>query len=132
MGDINDSRYAIWTPRERYLSLFSDRSLNFMQKAIAQMLEGVHPEGKVIAVPIDTIKSVADSVYEAAHQSVDVMQKMIISYIVNFIKVDYETEKQNNKLSIWVTKYDDSTGMKKFDGVKLNNRGRLNTMQWRY
>jgi hypothetical protein len=133
LASVDDKyRYAVWTPRERYLNLFSDQSMNFMQRAIANLLEGVHPEGKTIMVPIDTIKSVASSVYTAAHQNVNVMQKMIISFIVETIKTDYGTEQKNKDLSIWVTKYDESTGMKQFNGIKLNKKMRTNVMQWKY
>jgi hypothetical protein len=134
LGDLNDTRYAVWTPRERYLTLMSPKSLEFIQTIITRMLTGVHPEGKKIVVPIDTIKSVADSVYTAAHQDVNVMQKMIISFIVDTIKTEYVSEQRNSNLSIWVTKYDEESGMKQFNDVKLNQKMRLSdaSFQWRY
>ena len=126
------TRYAGYVPNDRYLSLFSDHSIKFMSRMITHLLKGVHPEGKNIIVPDATIQSVADSVFQNTGQSVDVMQKMIINYIVQDFKTEYETIKKNNKLSIWVQKYDRSTGMKQFGDVKLNQKSRNAYFQMRY
>ena len=103
-----------------------------MSKMITHFLRGVHPEGKNIIVPESTIKSVGDSVFQNTFQSAQVMQEMIINFIVESIKAEYETVHKNNQLSAWVQKYDQETGLKQFNGVKLNNKMRSAYMQWRY
>ena len=95
-----------------------------MQGMITKFLTGVHPEGKNIVVPKDTIRSVADSVFQTSFANADQMQKQIISFIVAQIKEEYITTQKNNNLNIWVTKYDIDSGMKQFDDVKLNNKQR--------
>ena len=60
------------------------------------------------------------------------MQKMVISFIVNSIAQEYETLEKNNSLSAWVQLYDTSTGMKKMDGIKLNNKQRAYYNVMRY
>ena len=127
-----DIRYALYTPRENYNTLFSKDSLELMQIAIRNSLEGIHPQGKHIIVPLETIRSIADSIYENSRREVHVMQAMIINYIVNNIKTEYDTIQKNNNMSIWNTKYTEETGMKSFDGIKLNNRGARAEMQFRY
>ena len=103
-----------------------------MSKQITKGLAGVHPEGKNIIVPNDTIKSFADSVFLNTTQSVDVMQQMIINYIITTIKSEYEVIENNNKLDIWVTKYDLNSGMQKFNDIKLNNKQRKYGTMWNY
>jgi hypothetical protein len=133
LHSINDKyRYSVWNSGDRYNTLMSDKSVQFMSKAITDFLKGVHPEGKNITVPNDTIRSVADSIYETSVQSADVMQKMVINYIVNWIKNEYETISKNNKLDIWVTKYDIDSGLQQFNGIKLNNKQRNWGTMWNY
>jgi hypothetical protein len=126
-------RYAAgYMPSDRYMAFFSDQSIKFMSSMITHQLKGVHPEGKNIIVPDSTIRSVADSVYQNTFQSAQVMQEMVIGFIVESIRTEYETITKNNNLSAWVQKYDQETGMKQFNGVKLNNKMRSAYMQWRY
>jgi hypothetical protein len=126
-------RYAAgYLPGDRYMSLFNDSSIKFMSNMITHGLSGVHPEGKNIIVPASTIQSVADSVYQSTGQSAQVMQEMVISYIVDFIKTEYENTKKNYSFSPWIQKYDQETGLKQFSDVKLNNKMRSAYMQFRY
>ena len=103
-----------------------------MSKMITSLLKGVHPEGKNIIVPTETIQSVADSVFQNTGQSAQVMQEMVINYIVESIKTEYANEQKNNAYSPWVQRYDQETGLKQFSDVKLNNKMRSAYMQWRY
>lgn len=126
-------RYAGgYMPSDRYLTFFSDRSVAFMSQMITKGLQGVHPEGKNIIVPEATIKSVADSVYQNTGQSAQVMQEMVIAYIVDYIRTEYINTEKNNSYSPWVQKYDQATGLKQFSDVKLNNKGCSPYMQMRY
>ena len=126
-------RYVVgYTPSDRYNTLFSDRSINFISEMITKGLEGVHPEGKRIIVPDRTIRSVCDTIFEGTTANPDVMQKMVIGFIIDSIRVEYETQIKNNKLSIWVTNYTPDSGMKKFDGIKLNKKQRSHYEYWKY
>jgi hypothetical protein len=121
-----------YQPSDRYMTLFNDRSIKFMSGMITKQLAGVHPENKNIVVPEETIKSVADSVFQNTFQSANVMQQMVVNYIVDFVRTDFENTAKNNSLSAWVQKYDQSTGLKQFADIKLNETGRRSYFQWRY
>ena len=126
-------RYAAgFNVNQRFLAFNSDASIKYMSAIITKMLKGIHPEGKNIIVPEATIRSVADSVYQNTGQSAEVMQQMVISYIVDWIKTEYENTEKNNSYSAWVQKYDQSTGLQQFNNVKLNKKMRSPYMQWRY
>jgi hypothetical protein len=126
-------RYAAgFLPSERYMDFFSDKSIDFMQRMITWKLRGVHPDGKNIIVPKESIYSVADSIYQNTGQSSQVMQEMVINFIVDSLKTEWDTTAKNNSYSAWVQKYDQETGLKQFNDVKLNNKMRSAYMQIRY
>jgi hypothetical protein len=126
-------RYVVgYQGNDRYITFFNVNSINFMSKMITALLKGVHPQGKNIIVPNETIESVADSVFQNTGQSAQVMQEMVINYIVESIKTEYANEQKNNAYSPWVQRYDQETGLKQFSDVKLNNKMRSAYMQWRY
>jgi hypothetical protein len=134
IGDVNNNyRYARYDGRDRYQSLFSRPTIDTISREITIRLKGVHPEGKNIIVPNETILSVMEAVHTKTNNAeLDVMIEMVINYIVNQIRVEYETTQKNNKLSIWTTNYTLDTGMQRFDGIKLNNKTRLNYTRWTY
>ena len=134
LGDINNNyRYHQYDGRERYNTFFSTASLNTISKEITKRLKGVHPEGKNIILPNETILSVMEAVHtKTSNASLDVMMEMVVNYIVNQVKVEYQTTEQNNKLSIWTTNYTLDTGMQRFSDVKLNRKTRVNYTAWRY
>ncbi len=134
IGDVNNNyRYHQYDGRDRYQTLFNRSTLNTISKEITKRLNGVHPEGKNIIVPNETILSVMEAVHTKTNNAeLEVMIDMVINYIVNQIKVEYETTQKNNNLSIWTTNYTLDTGMQRFDGVKLNKKTRLNYTRWTY
>lgn len=125
-------RYFGYQGNDRYNSLFSDRNIAFMSQMITKGLEGIHPENKNIIVPDITIRSVADSIFQSSFSNADIMTKMVINFIINHIKNEYQTIQQNNKLSIWVTKYDTNSGLQRFNGIKLNDTMRSHFSTVRY
>jgi hypothetical protein len=132
-GDPNTKyRYPFFVPGDRYRALMCPESLNFMSQMITKSLQGVHPEGKNITVPEATVRSVADSMFQNSHSDANVLQEMTINYISNYIRTDFETQNKNFNYSIWVTKYDESTGMKQFNDVKLNKIKRNLEWNWNY
>jgi hypothetical protein len=140
LGDIEKNyRYQLWgagngmTTNGRYSFLRSQDSVDYISKNITKRLQGVHPDGKNIVLPNVTINSVIDSFYENnPNTSGEVLQEMIINYIVNSIRSEFDTIIKNNKLSIWVTKMDIETGMKRVPDIKLNQKMRRPIFQMRY
>ena len=126
-------RYACgFMPSETYLSFFSKENIKYMSRLITEGLAGLHPENKNIIVPDDTIRSVADSVNDATSESAQVMQQMTVNYIIDNIKTEYANTAKNNAYTPWVQRYDQETGLKQFNDIKLNNKMRSAYMQWRY
>ncbi len=125
-------RYAGFVSGDRYDTLMSNGSIKLMSSMITDGLKGVHPEGKNIIVPDDTIRSVADSIYETTAQDANIMQKMVINYIITWIKNEYETIEKNNTYDIWKTKYDLDSDLQQTNGIKLNNKQRHWGTMWNY
>ena len=123
----NGYRYFAWNGSDRYNALYSPRSIQFMSEMITKGLQGVHPEGKKIIVKDDIIKSVADSIFQSSFSDASAMQQMVVSYIINHIKNETQMIQQNNKLSIWITNYGVESGMKRFDGIKLNESSKASS-----
>jgi hypothetical protein len=117
-------RYALYTSGQRYEELLSPESIELMSSEITKQLKGIHPDGKNIIVPNTTIYSVADSMFQNNPMDTYVLRRMIVSHIVNSIKNEFDQIQYNNKLSIWVTKYDVDSGLKRTNSVKLNQKQR--------
>jgi len=135
LGDINNNyRFSAgFNGRKRYDDIYSKETVSKISMEITKRLKGVHPEGKNIIIPVDTISSVIDAIYnKSPHVEFDVMVEMVINYAVNQVKTEYATIQQNNNLSIWVTNYDITSGLQRFSAPKLNNKTRLSYTHWTY
>jgi hypothetical protein len=118
---------------ERYNALFSADSVMYMRQQITNQLQGVHPQGRNIIVPEETVRSVADSVYNSAPKELFVMQDMVIAMIVSHIKTEFSTVQKNNSYSAWVTLYDETTGMQRHvPDIKLNRKNKMAMTRWTY
>jgi hypothetical protein len=117
---------------KNYKNMFSEQSLQFMSNQITNRLKGVHPEGKNIVVPKETLLSVSDSYWNGNYTDIPTIQEQVIMYIVNSIRTDYGITSNNEKLSAWVQKYDMSTGLKRFNGIKLNEDRGIHFYSWNY
>lgn len=116
-------RYAIYSSTtNKELILFSEPSIRKMSNQITYFLKGVSE--KDIIVPDEFIIEVSDSFYQNTPASLEQLQMMIVKYIVDYVKQEIYTIDKNNKLSIWVTKYDVESGLKQTSDVKLNNKRR--------
>lgn len=123
--------------------LYSIENLSQLQKIITKSLDGVHPEGKDIIVPLENIVSVLSNIYENANRTqigdiytryiipqatprndVETINKQTIQAIVNMLRVQFETEENNKKLTIWNTVYGDfnKEGLRAHAPIKLRNR----------
>lgn len=127
-------RYAVsqasHTQKEN--DLFSPESISLIQRIIAINTKGIDKEGRNIIVPEKTIRSVCDSFYENTVAQTDVLQMMIANFITNAIIEEHEQQEQNNKLSVWITKYDIDSGMRQVPAIKLNNKRRPYTSYFSY
>ena len=64
-----------------------------------------------------------DSVYQQRpHVDINEMIKMVISFIVQHIKIEFETIENNNKLNIDVILYDGTYSLRRTPEIKLNNK----------
>ena len=133
LGDINyNYRYLFFRSQDMYNVFMSQASMRLMSTEITRKLAGFHPEGKNIIVPDEMIRSVADSMYENNRMDVKALQEMTINYVVNTIRTEYDVINNNNKLSIWVTKYDIDSGLQRTNGIKLNRKQRNSYYYWKY
>jgi hypothetical protein len=119
------------TSQHVYYRFFSTRNIAFISAEITDRLKGVHPEGKNIIVPVDQIISVMDSVYANNHRDPDVMTMITITYIVDYISLDYGIEKYNDSLNNWIIKYIPESGMVAYPKIKLREK-RPVTMVFNY
>jgi len=105
-----------------YFSLFTKTTIDYISDQITQRLDGVHPLGKNIIVPNKTIISVLDSHYTNYKRDTDALIMMTISYLVEYIKSEYQIEEQNKSLNIWITNFPESSGMRQHPEIKLRNK----------
>ena len=64
-----------------------------------------------------------DSIWSNTYRDTDKLTMMTISYIVNYIKDEYQTEAQNKKLSVWVNNFGEETGLRQHAKIKLREKG---------
>lgn len=94
-----------------------------ISKECTRLLTGLYPDHKSVEVSVKNILSVMDSVYQQRpHVDINEMIKMVISFIVQHIKIEFETIENNNKLNIDVILYDGSYGVSRINDIKLNNK----------
>ena len=63
-----------------------------------------------------------DSFYRQNIPDVDKLTMMVIAYIAEYIKGEFQMEENNNKLNIWVTQYTPDTGMQRIPQIKLRDK----------
>jgi len=110
-SDIYDSKF------------FNIEVVGHIQKQCAKLLDGLYPDKQRVMVSVENILSVMDSVYQQRpHVEITELIKMVISFIVQHIKIEYETIENNNKLNIDVLLYDGSYGIISKSPIKLNEK----------
>lgn len=107
---------------EVFYKFFSKKNINYISFEVTKRLEGVHPDGKHIIVSENNIISVMDSIYNNTFRDVDKMTMMVICFIVDTIRDEYEIEKQNNNLNIWVTNFLPQYNIQQTPKIKLRER----------
>jgi hypothetical protein len=128
-------RYSAFTAAKDplYTSLYCDSSISWMSNQITARLKGVHPEGKDIVVPAETILSVADSyAHNGKYTDLELIKQQVVMMIVEHVINDFESTKVNNNLSVWNSIFTDDKGLTRKNDIKLNNRRRTPFYSWNY
>jgi hypothetical protein len=136
-NDVNRwMRYSAFTSvnQEDYKNLFSKPSVDWISMQISLRLQGVHPEGKMIVVPEETILTVADSFFNSSYLNIEQLREQVVMYIVEQIRLDFQLTAQNDKLSAWVTVMGMDTGLSRYSRseIKLNEKRPTHHYQWNY
>jgi hypothetical protein len=144
---MNNIKYVGWASQnninevEMYDHIFNDGNYKFLQGKCTEILKRNFPSETII-VPINTIKSVLDSVFQShmpkmgdansryilnldsARNDVRDIIDRTINIITTQITNEYETERQNKKLTIWTTVLGDfnAHGLRSHSAIKLNRR----------
>jgi hypothetical protein len=125
--DYNGMKYVGWNKNHRITGslnhYFSPETINMISTKITELTRGIDPSGRPIIVPNDRICSVMSDVYDgyrpktqdiysrynvppsAPENMVQDLINRTIEIIYSDIKTSLGTERNNSKLSIWVTRY---------------------------
>lgn len=103
--------------------LVHPENLKRYQTRITELLRGVHPEGRPIIVPVETIEHVIFKCYESyrpqvgsiysrhiqmsERSDIENIVEDAVSRIVSQIRNEYESVRHNNSLTIWTSMYGD-------------------------
>lgn len=123
--------------------LLSTTNLEQLQKVIMEQLDGVHPEGKRIIVSLPEIANVVSYIYqngtrenigdiysryiipqEMPRNDIRSINNQSIQAIVNMLKTQFETEKNNKRLSVWNSVYGDfnKEGLRAHAPIKIRKK----------
>lgn len=139
--DIKDDIFSFYNPLynwfgdEKYASLISAVNVNLISEKITQQLEGVHPEGKRIVVPDNTIRHVLSSKFKLfpSFEPTKIIDETV-GHIVGFIRHEFQAIKTNQQYSIWTTVLGDDNehGLRATPPIKTLQRKRNPIMIWNY
>lgn len=122
-------------PRPHYKSyhrLQAPNTMVYISFEITRRLEGVL-QGRHIVVPDATILSVMDTMWQNYPSDSYVVMMSTIAYIVQHITTEFQQERQNNELSIWVQSKQGNWGMERHDQLKMREkRPTPFSMAWSY
>lgn len=136
-----DTIYSFYTPAydwnkdPKYSNLLSEKIVRLCSTKITQLLEGVHPEGKEIIVPDNTIRHILSSKFKLfpSYDPPKIIDETV-GHIVGFISNDFQAIKTNQQYSVWNTILgtDNEYGMTAMPPIKLNRRERNKFFVWKY
>ncbi len=109
------------TREDVYYRFFSKQIIQYISDEITKRL-GPYKHYKTITVPREQIVSVMDSIWKNTYRDVDKMIMMTISYIVNYVRDDFDTIEKNNNLNIWVTSFRPEFGLQQHSKIKLREK----------
>jgi hypothetical protein len=99
---------------------FSKQVVDLISRKITQILTGVHPEGKNIVVPDTTILHIMNRVFDNQRNNTVHMIDMVIEIITSRIRDEFEINQNNEKLSKWITKYDEEVPNEPFTAIRAH------------
>lgn len=122
--EINYPRYVGYQESDTPIrhEFFNLGNLRIISNKITKNLNNVHPEGKTIKVPDQSILQIMTDVSLNNYNDLQLMNDMVVSIITNQIKDEFETIAQNNKLNIWVTQYTSDTGLRRTSEIKIRDK----------
>ena len=145
--DTNNMSYVGWdntsAQSPNLTFLLSTTNLQQLQAVIMEQLDGVHPEGKRMVVPLCEIANIVSYIYQnGAKENIgDIYSRYIIPQeqprndirsinnqaiqaVVNLLKTQFEVEKNNKRLSIWNSVYGDfnKEGLRAHAPIKLRKK----------
>jgi hypothetical protein len=125
-SDLHTKYVGFTDDNECLKYLFSINTIKTISDKITQLLRGVHPDNLPIKVPDSTIYNVMDNIYysfrpptgdiygrynipsgSTAESYVQDIIDQVIEVIVADVKITFETDANNAKLSAWVQVYGD-------------------------
>jgi hypothetical protein len=102
---------------------YTTENIRYISNKVTELLRGVHPDKKNIIVSDKQILSVMQSIFENNPRVSNLVKlNMVIAYIANYIKNEYEVIEQNDDLNIEVIKYTGEYGIRKVSSIKLNHK----------
>jgi len=124
-----------WNSDKKYSALISDANIGMLSKKITELLEGIHPEGKKIVVPNETIRNVISSRFKT-FQSFDIskINDETVSFIVGFVSSEFQSIKTNQNYSVWTTLLGTTNehGLMPHAKLKTKERRRNTINVWNY
>jgi hypothetical protein len=115
-------RYQVQRPHfTAYHQLTDPKTMLYISFEITRRLEGVIP-GRHIVVPDATIVSVMDSLWQNYQDDPYVLTMAVVAYVTQHIRTEFQQERQNNELSIWVQSREGNWGLSRHDQLKLRER----------
>jgi hypothetical protein len=125
-------------PKE-FKDYFSKDRLVQIQERISKLLQGLHPEGKTIIVPIETIKHVLSRFFDNKRDNVWRMIDNSIETIVTQIRDEFEINESNSKLNNWIVKLDETdygggieSALRAHDVIKIREKVINRGFQYNY
>lgn len=149
MSYIGSQKYINWSSivdqSPELQKLLSEENLTYCQKEITRLLKGVHPEGRDIIVTKRSISALLFSIYDehvkTFKQVGDIYSRYVlpielhrddlsrivdktIRTIVNTERTEYETIRNNQRITVWNTMYGDfnQEGLRAHSTIKLRER----------
>lgn len=139
-GPYSNTPYIgdVWKPEDFHV-FFSQKTTNMISEKVTEALMGVHPEGKRIVVPDETILMVQRNIYDNERDNVWIMIDMVIDTIYTRIRDEFGINEQNEKLNKWIVKHDETmyemnpyTPIRSYAPLKIRERTTQRSFMYNY
>ncbi len=122
--EVNYPRYSGYQASDQEVRglFFNTVNLRYISNKISEKLTGVHSDGKKIKVPDQQILAIMTAVSLNNYNSIELMNEMVINWITNQIKDEFELTAQNNKLNIWDSIFSGDKGQRQTSEIKIRDK----------